>query len=86
MININPVHNENYNCFDDIIATLADWKKYEYQLSLIDAWDFQYEHNQYKTIGENLGLGGRTRFDYLKLYHGIGVEEIKAKDSIELLS
>lgn len=77
VININPVRNDNYNCFQAVIATLAAFWGRDCRLMFSDQWGFQYKEptdiNPHK-IGERLrpGWKGKTK-ELLEIYHGIEV-------------
>jgi hypothetical protein len=77
MIDIKPVRNDNYNCFQTVVATLATFWRRDYELIFSDQWGFQFKvpfESNNQRIGELLmpGWKGETK-EILNRYHGMEI-------------
>jgi hypothetical protein len=59
------------NCFDDIIETISQGYQRSYQMMYIESLRFGFNKEDIsKTIGENLQLDFRSRFEHVEKYNG----------------
>jgi len=82
MIDIIPIHRTHYSCLEDIIATIADWKKRDCIFMFAGAWSFKFFTGQ-NNICHSLHIGNEDYAYYLNKHHGIALnwhKEFKAND------
>ncbi|WP_110460823.1 BtrH N-terminal domain-containing protein [Ruminiclostridium sufflavum] len=87
-IDINPVHCEGLNCFEDILVTMASHYKAEYRLAFSDAWGFEFKPSNVSDsslLGERIGNDVRNITGLLYKYSNINVVRIDTENPTELL-
>jgi hypothetical protein len=71
IININPVHCEGLNCFEEIIVTLASYYNVEYRCAFSGAWGFEFKPSdgaENSLLGERIGNGDSNILNMLYRY------------------
>ncbi len=87
-ININPVHCEGLNCFEDILITIASHYKIEYRLAFSGAWGFEFkplEASNNLLLGERIGNDVRNLTNLLYKYCNVEVVRFDSGEPIEEL-
>ncbi|MCX7922796.1 MAG: BtrH N-terminal domain-containing protein [Clostridia bacterium] len=75
-LDIIPKHDDIRNCYQDIIATVSEWRGRGHELMFADAWNFNFsplESGSEGVIGERLGVGELDILPLLKRYYGISL-------------
>jgi hypothetical protein len=87
MLDIKPLHEEGRDCFTDMVVSVAEWSKINYELAFVEAWNFKFldqNPKQLKSIGVNIKPDwGRWQF-LLRFYHGLQVVSFRST-SLETL-
>ncbi len=74
MLDIIPIQNDRYNCFQGVIASVASFWDREYDLFFTDSWVFNYNKSNSEMIfGERLNDNYSYNFELLEKYHGLKV-------------
>lgn len=87
-ININPVHCEGLNCFEDILVTLASHYNVEYRLAFSGAWGFEFKPeigSENSLLGERIGNDVRNITSMLYKYCNVDVIRFDSEEPYELL-
>lgn len=90
--NIEPFRDVHGNCLEDIIISLARWKKREYILMFANAWNFGYcSPHEGKTLAERLstsrqGMKYISKQYLLQKYLGIKMVEHDVQNPHEALN
>ncbi len=77
-LDIKPVRNADYNCFDGIVASVAKYWNLDYIIMFLSVWGFRFESGKGKnttSMGERLDHGGKNNLiELLREYHGLNIE------------
>ncbi len=88
-IDIAPIYDEAYECFQGILVSLAKHFGYEYELMFASSWRFELlpesSANSYCLLGDRLEQPWKVSYvELLRIYHGISVIH-KPVDTIDAL-
>lgn len=80
--NLKPIKSGG-NCFDDIIESMSQAYQRSYQMMYVESLRFGYsKEDTSKSIGANLQLDFRNRFELVAKYHGFRLQ-INREDSFD---
>ncbi len=60
-LNIQPIHIEGLNCYEDLIVSLSHWKVGQYAMNFVDSWGFSFDKSKDTGIlGDKIGSGYKS--------------------------
>ncbi len=75
MIAVEPIYNENYNCIENLIASIATYWGMEYCLISTEVWGFLYDsHICEKELGARIKTNSKNSFEMFEKYYNVKVE------------
>ena len=84
-IDIKPVEDDIFDCFNGLIVSVAAYYKRTCWSIFASAWGFYYQHNGNENFGERLHSGKTdTANIFLKRYHGIEIDYRRFNEFNEL--
>lgn len=73
-LDIKVSKNNNLDCFDILINTVADYLQEDYRMLFVEHWNIKYSDDKdKKLVSEKIGTGRGEELSYLERYHGIKI-------------